>query len=97
MKANCFLHMRNKVADQLRGDCAADQSICFRYIDSTYPSIKHLTIFYGFTAWFVSDLVGIPDDRISHDEADNGSIQIPVRQLFSKRAAAQSKPMNAII
>ena len=31
----CFLHMENKGADQLRGDHAADQCLCFRFIDIT--------------------------------------------------------------
>ena len=31
-----FLHMRKKDADQLRSNCAADQRLCFRYIDSIH-------------------------------------------------------------
>ena len=27
-----------------------------------------LAIFYGYTAWFMSDLVGNPEDRFSHNE-----------------------------
>ena len=27
----------NKAADQLRSNCAADQRLCFRYMDSTIP------------------------------------------------------------
>ena len=34
-----FLHMRNKDADQLR-NCAADQRLCFRYMDSTFPLLS---------------------------------------------------------
>ena len=30
---------------------------------------KPLAIFCDYTAWFVSDLVGNPDNRFSHDEA----------------------------
>ena len=33
----CFLHCENKGADQLRSNCAADQHLCFRYIDNTIP------------------------------------------------------------
>ena len=29
-----ILHMGKKDADQHRGDCEADQRLCFRYIDS---------------------------------------------------------------
>ena len=28
----------NKAADQLRGNCEADQCLCFRYMDSTIPN-----------------------------------------------------------
>ena len=32
-----FLHMGTKGADQLRGNHAADEHLCFHYIDSTIP------------------------------------------------------------
>ena len=54
---------------------AADQHLCFRYIDSTIPLLhkfktsKPLAIFGGCKAQFVSDLVGHPEDRFSHDVA----------------------------
>ena len=32
-----FCICENKGADQLRGNCAADQCLCFRYFDSTIP------------------------------------------------------------
>ena len=34
---NRSLHMRNKDADQLRGNREADQRLCFRYTESTIP------------------------------------------------------------
>ena len=34
-KTGCFCICENKGADQLRSNCAADQLLCFRYIDST--------------------------------------------------------------
>ena len=42
---------------------AADQSLCFCYVDSTIPlicksEIKPLAVFYGCTTWFALDLVG---------------------------------------
>ena len=38
--------------------------------DQLWPfQIKPLAIFYGYTAQFVSDLVGNPKARFSHDEA----------------------------
>ena len=66
MKKTAFSICENKDADQLRGNRKADQRLCFRYIDSTFPLLpiykifKPLTIFCGCTAWFVSDLVGNP-------------------------------------
>ena len=67
---------KNKDADQLRGNREADQCLYFRYTDRPYnPStslirnFKPLAIFCGLTAWFVSDLVGNPEDLISHNEA----------------------------
>ena len=69
-----FLHMRKQDADQLHGNHEADQRLCFRYTDSTIPllpesNFKHLALFFDFTARFVSDLVGNPEDRFSHNEA----------------------------
>ena len=49
-----FCICENKDADQLRGNREADQRLCFRYTDRTR---------------FVSDLVGNPEDRFSHNEA----------------------------
>ena len=50
----------NKDADQLRGDRAADQRLCFRYTSSTFliQNFQPLTVFCDCTARFVSDLVG---------------------------------------
>ena len=32
-----FCICKNKDADQLRGNCEADQRLCFRFLDSTIP------------------------------------------------------------
>ena len=63
MRKPTFCICENKDADQLRGDREADQRLCFRYKDSTIPLLsksefKHLAIFCGCTARFVSDQVG---------------------------------------
>ena len=62
---------KNKDADQLRGNREADQRLCFRYTDSTIPvlSISEILSLFSCTARFVSDLVGNPEDRFSHNEA----------------------------
>ena len=66
----------NKDADQLRGNREADQRLCFRYSDSTFPLLlkseiifKLLALFCACTGWFVSDLfgnhiVGFPTRRL---------------------------------
>ena len=35
-----FCKCENKDADQLRGNCEADQRLCFRYTDSTIPLLS---------------------------------------------------------
>ena len=37
MRKPDFCLGKNKGADQLRGNCEADQHLCFRYSDSTIP------------------------------------------------------------
>ena len=75
MRKPAFCICENKDADQLRGNCEADQRLCFRYTDSTIPLLPKskisspLAIFCNCTARFVSDLVGNPEDRFSHNEA----------------------------
>ena len=34
---SAFVFAKNKDADQLRSNCAADQRLCFHYTDSTIP------------------------------------------------------------
>ena len=65
-----FCICENKDADYRK----ADQRLCFRYTDSTIPLLPKSEIlsFYPSsvtTARFLSDLVGNPEDRFSHDEA----------------------------
>ena len=74
MRNPAFCMCENKGADQLRSNCAADQRLYFRYMDSTIPyslntKFKLLNILNGCTAWFVSDLIGNLEDRFSHNEA----------------------------
>ena len=75
MRKPAFCICENKDAHQLRGNRKADQCLCFRYTDSTIPLVskfeifKPLAIFCGCTARFVSDLIGNPEDRFTHDAA----------------------------
>ena len=67
-----FCICENKEADQLRGNREADQRLCFRYTDRTIPLLPKSEISScGCSAWFVSDLVGNPEGRFSHNEAHN--------------------------
>ena len=75
MRKPAFCICENKDADQLHGNREADQRLCFGYTDTTIPllsKIRNLTplaISSDRTARFVSDLVGNPEDRFSHNEA----------------------------
>ena len=44
--------------------------------NKNFLDFKPLAIFCGCTAWFVSDLVGYPDDRFSHNEAHMSVIKL---------------------
>ena len=44
MRKPTFCICENKGADQLHGDCEADQRLCFRYIDSTIPLLSKLKV-----------------------------------------------------
>ena len=62
----------NKDADQLRDNREADQRLCFCYTDSKslyFLNFKPLDIFCDCTMRFMSDLVGNPKDKFSHNEA----------------------------
>ena len=96
-----FCICENKGADQLRGNCEADQRLCFRYIDSTFPlHFNPLAIFCGCTARFVLDLVGNLEDRFfsvaAHIIIIVGMIdayfcpEIPVREWFNVFKGDQS-------
>ena len=83
MRKTAFCICENKDADQLCSNREADQCLCFRYTDSTIPllpkfirNFKPLAILCGCAARFVSDLVGNPEDRFSHNEAQIGTALI---------------------
>ena len=65
----CFLHMQKQRFRSAALNRAADQRLCFGYIDSNIPSLHKSDIFCGCTAMFLSDLVGNQEDRFSHDTA----------------------------
>ena len=76
MRKPAFCICENKDADQLRGNREADHRLCLHYTDCTIPllfkfrNFKPLAVLCGCTARFMSDLVGNPEDRFSHNEAD---------------------------
>ena len=67
MRKHAFCILENKGADQLIGYHAADQRICFHYVDSTSPlkfqASSHLLLSYS------QICVGNPGDRFSHKAA----------------------------
>ena len=67
VRKRAFCIFENKDLDNL----AADQRLCFHFIDSTTPilPISSLWSFCGCTERFVLDLVENPEDRFSHDAA----------------------------
>ena len=60
MRKLAFCICENKAADQLCGNSAASQCLCFSHIDSTIPLFQAITICVC-TARFVSDLVENPE------------------------------------
>ena len=44
MRKEAFCICENKDADQLRGNCEADQCLCFRFTDSTIPLLPKYEI-----------------------------------------------------
>ena len=74
MRKPAFCTCKNKDADQLRGNREADQRLCFGYIVQSLYFLNtkfqgSIAILCGCIARFVSDLVGNPEDRFSHNEA----------------------------
>ena len=66
--ASCIC--KNKDTDQLRGNCEADQRLCFRYIARDLPKSEISSLLpFSVTAQFVPDHVRNPEDRFSHNEA----------------------------
>ena len=63
MRKPAFCICENKGADHLRINPAADQGLCFCYVESVIPLIPIFQAICGCTAWFVSDLVINPEDR----------------------------------
>ena len=73
MRKPAFCIWENKGADQLRGYGAADLISTFVYATSIVQSLffLNLAIVCCCRAWFLFDLVRNPEDRFSHDTAQN--------------------------
>ena len=67
MRKHAFCILENKGADQLSSYRAADQRLCFHYVDSTSPlnfqASSHLLLLYSQVC------VGNQEDRFSHEAA----------------------------
>ena len=64
--------MQNKDADELRGNHAVDQCLCFCFKDSTFPLFPKSEIFQSSShqclcSPIVADQVGNPEDRFYRD------------------------------
>ena len=67
-KPDYCIAKKNKATDQLRGSLAADQHLCFHYLDITIPLLlKLLAIFFGGLARFMYYRVRNPKNRFSGD------------------------------
>ena len=98
MRKPPFCKCENKDADQLCGNHTADQRLCFRYIDTQSlcflnPNFKPLAIFSDCTARFVSDLVGNPEDRFSHNKTQMSVFIIP--RINLRRPYQPETPVSA--
>ena len=76
MREPAFCKCENKGADQLCGNHKAYQHLCIRFIDNTIRLLYKSKIsslqpssVTACTAKFVSDPVGNPESRFSHDMA----------------------------
>ena len=67
MRKHAFCILENKGADQLSSYRAADQRLCFHYVDSTCPlnfqASSHFLLLYSQVC------VGNQEDRFSHEAA----------------------------
>ena len=59
MRMTALYTHENKDADQLCGNCAPDQHLLFRFIDSTMSLFSKSEI--SSTSWFVPVLLGNPN------------------------------------
>ena len=79
--AFCICINVNKGTDQLPGNPAADHRLWFRCIVSTFPLLSKRNFqasFCGCTTLIMSDLVGSPEERFSHDAAQlKGKVVLP--------------------
>ena len=78
MRKPAFCIGENKDADQLRGDCEADQRRCFRYTDSTIPLLSKSEVqASNYLLWLYSPVCVGPGRK-------------PRRPVFSQRGSSNS-------
>ena len=76
MRNPVFCICENKV--QISCAVAAQLISTFVFVTSLYFLNASLTIFCGYTAWFMSVLVRNTDDRFAHDIANIQADPVPV-------------------
>ena len=89
----------NKDADQLRGNREADQRLCFRYTDSTFPPllipkfsrfwVSSVTVQAGLCwTWSETQIVGFVMHRLINGFSQNSFVQRTIGKVFTLRKHA---------
>ena len=72
LRKHAFCILENKGADQLSGYSAADQRLCFLYVDSTSPlkfqASSHLLLLYS-QICVGNQKIGFPKKQLNYEEA----------------------------
>ena len=109
MRKPAFCICKNRDADQIRGNCEADQHLCFHFRDSTIPRLskseifKALAIFCDCPVWFGSNLIGNPEDRFSNIIINplflaNYSTTHPIdKQVFSEESILLCRSLCTVL
>ena len=79
MRKPAFCICENKDADQLRSKCAADQRLCFRYLDSTTPLLpkSEISSLYPSSVAVQHGLRRKPRRPVFSQRSSNNAIHVP--------------------
>ena len=85
MRKPAFCICENKAADQLRSNCAADQHLYFRYMDSAIPLLS------------ISELSSLQPSSMTVQPGCVGLGRKPRRPVFSQRGSFDTNCSNCFI